>query len=668
MHAIDWLLLIVPLLLVLSFALYTRRFVRSVADFLAGGRCAGRYLIANAFGESAAGVANTMSKFEMIMVCGFTLTFWNSLSAPVLLLVAVSGFVIYRYRETRALTLAQFFEMRYSRRFRLFMGMLAFTAGILNYGIFPAVSSRFFVYFLGLPQSVSIAGVALPTFAIIMAAYLSCVIVLLTTGGQITLMVSDCAEGLISHLILIVIVIAVFLTVGWSHVVSALSHAPPGLSRFDPFDAFKTADFNVSYVVMTLILAIYGTMALQNTQGFNAAARTPHESRMAGLLGRWRLDVRIMLLLGVTTAAATFLTHPDFAAAAQPANRAIAAIGDSQLQKQQSITLALRYMLPAGIKGLFCSMMIMGLIAGDCSHVHSWGSIFIQDVILPLRRRPLGTAEHLKLLRLALIGVAAFGFFFSLLFTQTHFIALWWQITNAIFISGAGAAIIGGLYWRRGTTAAAWSAVVVGAILAGAGILLHQYRADQFPLNGVQVAFIAMIASSLVYAIVSLFGPRGSVNLDRLLHRGVYALTPPAAATEATKPLARASFLRRLLGFDERFTRGDKLIAILVIGWSLLLLLINTAVAVWNAFFRWPIGWWSRYWLVFGIGVPLAVGLATLVWFAIGGVRDLRDFFIALRTLKRDPTDDGHVAIRAEVTSTDQCKSAEGSGTDAGVL
>src|SRR5436305_4162424 len=143
MQPIDWLLVALPLGAILALAIYTRRYVKSVADFLAGGRCAGRYLIANAFGESASGVANTLSKFEMYMVPGFTLAFWSALSLPVQLLVAVSGFVVYRYRQTRALTLAQFFEMRYSRRFRLFMGVLAFIAGILNYGIFPAVSARF---------------------------------------------------------------------------------------------------------------------------------------------------------------------------------------------------------------------------------------------------------------------------------------------------------------------------------------------------------------------------------------------------------------------------------------------------------------------------------------------------------------------------------------------
>ena len=66
----------------LAFAVYTRRFVKSVADFLAAGRCAGRYLLANARGESDSGLANTMSKFEMILVSGFVLNFWEKVSGP----------------------------------------------------------------------------------------------------------------------------------------------------------------------------------------------------------------------------------------------------------------------------------------------------------------------------------------------------------------------------------------------------------------------------------------------------------------------------------------------------------------------------------------------------------------------------------------------------------
>src|SRR5437762_3494431 len=137
MQPIDWLLVALPLGAILALAIYTRRYVKSVADFLAGGRCAGRYLIANAFGESASGVA--------------------------------------------------------------------------NYRVFPAISSRFFVYFIGLPLRVSVLGASVPTFAIIMAGYLICVLVMLTIGGQITLMVTDCAEGILSHLVLLIITVAVLI-------------------------------------------------------------------------------------------------------------------------------------------------------------------------------------------------------------------------------------------------------------------------------------------------------------------------------------------------------------------------------------------------------------------------------------------------------------------------
>src|SRR5207249_3534275 len=173
MQTIDWILVVVPLLVVLAVAFYTRRYVKSVADFLSGGRCAGRYLLANARGESDSGLSNTSAMFEKILISGFVLSFWDKLFYPVILLFGIAGFVIYRFRETRAMTLGQFLEMRYSRAFRLFMGTLAFVSGVLNYGVFPGISARFFIYFLDLPHHVQVGPVVLSTFALIMFAYLT---------------------------------------------------------------------------------------------------------------------------------------------------------------------------------------------------------------------------------------------------------------------------------------------------------------------------------------------------------------------------------------------------------------------------------------------------------------------------------------------------------------
>src|SRR5213592_1260227 len=115
MQTVDWILVILPLVVVLGFALYTKRFVKSVADFLSGGRCAGRYLLANARGDSDAGLANTSAQFERILISGFVLSFWDNLFHPVILLFSIRAFVIYRFRDTRAMTLPQFFQMRYNR-------------------------------------------------------------------------------------------------------------------------------------------------------------------------------------------------------------------------------------------------------------------------------------------------------------------------------------------------------------------------------------------------------------------------------------------------------------------------------------------------------------------------------------------------------------------------
>lgn len=667
MHLIDWLFVVVPIIFVLCVAIYTHRYVRSVADFLAGGRCAGRYLLANARGEADAGLANTLSKFEQILIAGFVLNFWEKISTPVVLLVGITGFVVYRFRETRALTLAQFLEARYSRKFRLFMGMLAFFSGILNYGIFPAVSARFFIYFLNLPTIVDLGLFQISTFALIMLSYLSVTVFMILVGGHVTAMVTDCIEGILSHAIYIIIIIAVFFIVSWSEIVQVMGTAPPGYSRIDPFDASKVSDFNLWFILMQMFLTVYGTMALQNKQAFNSAARTPHESRMGHVLGSWRTYARLLMILLLGVCAVTYLEHPDFVQTSQPIRQAIQAVqqtgatpeAQEYIRKQMTVPVALSFLLPIGIKGLFCSMMVMGLLAGDSGHIHSWASIFVQDVILPLRKKPMSPSGHIWALRCAVIGVAAFAFVFSLYWTQVEYITFWWAVTAGVFTAGAGAAIIGGLYWSRGTTAAAWAGSITGSTLCLTGILCGKYwktilpvispvfasiginLPEKFWFSNMQSAFFATCCAATAYIVVSLLTCKQEYNLEKLLHRGRWAIEG-----ESKVPLLslRERFrLKNIMKFDANFTFWDKVVSGGIFWWAMLLLGINIVISIWHLFYDWPVSWWAHYWMITAIAFPFGIGLATLIWFSIGGIIDIRDFFRALDVRQRDVRDDGRV-------------------------
>jgi SSS family solute:Na+ symporter len=192
MHPLDLILTFLPLLVVLIVGLYAQSYVKSVADFMSGGRSAGRYLLAVAGGELQAGAVVFVALFEIISHTGFTLTWWSWISAPVWVIVGISGFVIYRYRETRAMTLAQFFEIRYNKSFRLFTGFLGFIAGILNFGIIPVIGARCMVYFLGLPPVFTVFSHVIPTYIPLMALFLSLALFVALSGGVITLLIISC--------------------------------------------------------------------------------------------------------------------------------------------------------------------------------------------------------------------------------------------------------------------------------------------------------------------------------------------------------------------------------------------------------------------------------------------------------------------------------------------
>ena len=71
MHWIDWLILIVPALVIAFIAIKTNKYTKSVADFLTAGRVAGRYVVAVANGEAALGLISLIALLEMYYNSGF---------------------------------------------------------------------------------------------------------------------------------------------------------------------------------------------------------------------------------------------------------------------------------------------------------------------------------------------------------------------------------------------------------------------------------------------------------------------------------------------------------------------------------------------------------------------------------------------------------------------
>ncbi len=673
MHWIDWLIPIALFLGLLWALIGCQRYVRSTADFLVASRCAGRYILSIASGIAAVGAISIIASFQQYFVAGFVPDWWALLSGPINLLLAVTGWVYYRFRETRCMTLAQFLEVRYSRNFRIFTGILAWVSGLINYGIFPAVSVKFFLYYCHIP-TYYVHGIDI-VYPSVMFCMLGLGALFAICGGQISIMVTDFIQGVFCNVAFLAIMIYMYFAFSWSDIfdpILAYCQGHPNGSLINPFRTSEVEDFNIYFFLIGIASSFYVAGVWQGTAGFNAAARTPHEAKMARFLGTWRGIMQLMLFLFIPIAAFAILHNPKFAATAAAINQTLDAIPDAQTRSQVIVPLLLRNILPIGLVGTFAAVMFAAMLSTDNAYMHSWGSIFIQDVVMPLRKKPFSPRQHLLLLRLSIVAVAVFAFGFSLLFQQTEMILLFFQVTGAIFSGGAGAVLIGGLYTRWGSTWGAWGAMLVGSGLAGGGIVIQQlwrghlapmlldifpgwqYLAgnmERFPLNGMEIFFISSLCGIAMYILFSLLERRcrgtENFNLEKMLYRGIYSDTPDNTIDGEAEPFRRRLLNR--LGITREFTRSDLGIFIMTMIWTVgwfVVVIIATAFASRITDLQW-LAFWK-----FKLILSFVLGIGTTIWFLIGGVIDLRAMFRCLRETRTDMRDDGWVETRT--ASADQ--------------
>ncbi len=661
MTAIDWVFFAVPAAVVLGFGVYAQRFVRTTADFLVANRTGGRYLLTASIGIAGVGVITFVAGLESYSQAGWALSWWGNLGIPVGVLLALTGFVFYRYRQTRAMTMAQFFEIRYGRNYRIVMGFICFLGGVLNFGIFPAVTTQFFMVFLGLPEYWQ--GIAL--YPVLMLGFVFVAALIAISGGQIQNMVTDTVQALFAYVFCIVIAVAVLLLFRLDDIKSVMVSAEQGYSFVNPFNSARVKDFNIYLILMMILVNIYTCGAFQGSQGYAGAAITPHESKMGGILNTWRALSQTLFLAVIGLCALTYWKlHPEL--------QFLDFQGQLSTAPKDAMVGSIAAFLPAGIKGMFLALMFFYMLSTDTAYMHSWGVIFVQDVLLPIHGKPVSPRMHLLLLRLSIAMVALFAVVFSLLYFQNDFIQMFLVATGAFFTAAGGCAIIGGLYWPRGNKYGAWAALAVGVALSTVNLFLLDKRGwtlarnilidcfgsqplwyeaiDKCPVNGAWLGFAAMMGALATYVLVSLLAPVKPCDMDRLLHRKQYAVAEDAGpAVDENADIPR--WKRFFLGFDHEFTRSDKIVSVSVFGWTVFWFGAFAVITVWNlagylipnSLLRpWSNEDWFRY-MMFMLAVQLVLAPVTAAWMAWGGIRDLVKMFNILKSRRHD-TDDGFVA------------------------
>ena len=512
MAIVDWLIVAVFFVVMIGAGMYSRKFTRGVADFLAAGRGMRKYLGYAAGGVADMGAISIVAAMQAVYNGGPSIIFMGLIGLIAGIIVGKTGFVVHRYRETKILTTPQLFEMRYSKGVRILGGSVCALSGIINMGIFPVVAGRFFVHFTGFPPHFILLGLSLPTVPILTGALIATAITFALLGGQITVVVTDFIQAVLISFMFIVLGITMYRVVQWDSISDALLSSENTGRLLNPFS--REGEFGLAFLIFLVVSSLHGVGTWAPSMQKISSASSPRDARLIMLLYNLRIcGMAGLQFCGLAAFAVVALDKFGYLGI----NEIVAAL-DPNIQTQMTAPILLGRILPIGIMGLMFAAVMAAFISTGDSYLLTWAGIIVQDVICPLRGKSLGRKQHLLLLRIVVVCVGIVVYLFGLWYKPGESIVIFQLLSGAIYSAGAGTIINFGLYWRRGNTAGAYCALIIGAIIPVVNVVLSR-TIENYPLKPITGGVIAILTSITVYIVVSLLTKDPHFNLEKLLNR-----------------------------------------------------------------------------------------------------------------------------------------------------
>lgn len=462
--ALDWTIILGYIVLSLAAGLYGKRYISGLSDFLVAGRGIGVFLGIATLAATEIGTVTFMYYAELGYKTGFA-SFINGLIAGcVMIFIGRTGFIIKRLRELRLMTVPEFFEVHYSRNLRVLTGVLVAIGGILNMGVFLKIEGLFLA---------TISGIPLEYLKHVMTAILLLELIYTVLGGMVSIVITDFIQFIALAAGAIVVTLMCILNAGWRNLHDTVERAM-GAAGFDPL---ANPDYGWAFILFQILLWLSVDTCWQTTAMRTFSTRDPEtSSRVFTWTGFVFLGRGMMpMLWGIA---------------------ALAVLGAGQ-DSLEAMPRYLAGILPDGVRGVVVAGMLAATMSVNSSYLLGWSSIIAQDIVLPLRRRPMTPKGQVLLNRAANLFVSLFVLFWGLWYTLPGPAYFYLSMTGTIFLAGSLAAIVGGLYWKRANTAGAYAAMLAGA--AGAvGFFFLKWPTSYAGLGSFVLAFAGMFAGSLL--------------------------------------------------------------------------------------------------------------------------------------------------------------------------
>lgn len=179
----------------------------------------------------------------------------------------------------------------------------------------------------------------------------------------------------------------------------------------------------------------------------------------------------------------------------------------AEMHEEQGLPMLLRTVLPVGLMGLMMSAYFSAIMStADSCLVAASGNV-TTDIIEKLFKIDTEKISMIRLSQIVTLGLGIFAFLLAAIFDTVLQIMLY---SYAFMISALLVPIIGGLYWKKSTSTAAWWSMLTGGILTlGLTIFSDEDLPFDVPVQfsmpyGLDPIIYGVTASAILFILISL--------------------------------------------------------------------------------------------------------------------------------------------------------------------